>query len=152
MTPLDVGEDVDSFCRKCELTLAHIVLARDEKRVLRVECKTCRNQHAHRAAPGATKTKVKAKAKATGTKTAGTKTTRARATSGARQAANLYQQVLEGRDPARAASYRISAEFDVGEMIAHPNFGTGVITKQLADQKIEVAFESGTKVLIHQRS
>ena len=47
--------------------------------------------------------------------------------------------------------YRPALRYEVGDMVSHPTFGLGPVTKLLADQKIEVTFESGVKVLVHGR-
>src|SRR5512132_2916008 len=50
-----VGGEVDSFCTKCEMTLAHTVIAMVEGRPVKVECNTCHGVHRYRGdALGAT--------------------------------------------------------------------------------------------------
>ncbi len=50
---------------------------------------------------------------------------------------------------ARVSLYGISEKFAVGAWISHKTFGIGVVLRELATNKIEVRFDSGTKVLVH---
>src|SRR5690349_2429788 len=47
-----VGGEVDAFCTKCRLTLAHTILAMVGTKIARVRCNTCGGEHAMRSAPG----------------------------------------------------------------------------------------------------
>lgn len=46
--------------------------------------------------------------------------------------------------------YHINGDFSETEAIRHKNFGVGVITKVLADNKIEVIFEENQKKILAQ--
>jgi hypothetical protein len=63
-----------------------------------------------------------------------------------------YDSLMAGRDLSQTTKYAMAGEFDVRELIAHKTFGVGLVTRVLADRKIEVRFEMGTKVLVHHRS
>ena len=48
-----VGRNIDAFCTRCGLTLAHIVLYEVGGAVQGVKCKTCGSEHRYRGAkPG----------------------------------------------------------------------------------------------------
>ncbi len=47
-----VGGEVDCFCTKCELTLAHTVIAMLDAQPVKVQCNTCHGVHKYRSAPG----------------------------------------------------------------------------------------------------
>ena len=47
-----VGGEVDAFCTKCQLTLAHTVHAVVSGRPVKVECNTCHGVHRYRDPPG----------------------------------------------------------------------------------------------------
>jgi hypothetical protein len=144
------GSDIDSYCNKCKLVLAHVIIAMDGSRVARVECKTCRSVHAYKAKPGERATR-------SGTKSAsGTKTTTTRKASGSRASkAGLtqadYDKVIHGKDLSRAQRYRATINFVEGDVVDHINFGVGMVTRLLADCKMEVLFPTGIKVLVHSR-
>lgn len=139
MTTHTTGGDIDAWCNKCKLTLAHIVLAMDARRIVRVECKTCKASHAYKTG-------------AEGKKAANAKPTGARAARASSKAGPAeYERVIKGRDLADAQRYRISVQYAEGDVVDHTNFKLGVVTRLLADGKIEVVFPEGLKVLVHAR-
>jgi hypothetical protein len=134
-----VGKDVDSWCTRCRMVLAHTIEAVVSGRITRVHCNTCGGQHAYRA-------------RAPGTGSAG----RAREgrTDGARAASKPtrdYASLMRGRDPGSARAYTAAERFKDGELIRHATFGLGLVTALKDVNKIEVLFADGSKVLIHRR-
>src|SRR5262245_21217904 len=98
-----VGEDVDSWCTRCKLVLAHTVEAVVGGRITRVHCNTCGGQHAYRArAPGT-----------------GTAARRTRSESPAAKPVRDLATLMRGRDPASARSYSLTEHFKDGELIKH---------------------------------
>jgi hypothetical protein len=134
MTTAKVGKDIDSWCTKCKLVLAHTVEAMANGKVTRVHCNTCGGQHAYRAT-------------APGQKAA----TRRRSSADAPAPASDYQTLLRGRSPDSARPYSISGRFRPGELIAHPTFGVGAVTAEKDGTKIEVVFPDGARMLVHGR-
>ena len=59
-----VGGEVDAFCTKCQLTLAHTVHAVVAGRPVKVECNTCHGVHRYRDPPGHTPTRPSRRAPA----------------------------------------------------------------------------------------
>ena len=59
-----------------------------------------------------------------------------------------WELALEGKDLANARSYSMETRFAAHEVIRHAVFGIGVVTALLAENKIEVLFQNGYKVLI----
>ena len=52
-TSHEAGQDIDAYCTKCKLVLAHVIIALRGTRPAKVECKTCKSIHAYRKeAPG----------------------------------------------------------------------------------------------------
>lgn len=141
---LKTGSDVDAYCSKCDLDLAHVIVAMIGDRPVRVQCKTCRSTHAYRgkkAVDGPTK-------KSAGAKAGTAKRVSARA---AANRANEYEAAMDGKDLARAKRYKPATVFEVDDVIDHPTFRFGVVTRLLSDAKIEVVFETGAKTLVHAR-
>ena len=135
------GGDIDAFCTKCKLVLAHVVIAMDGTRVVRVECKTCRGVHAYRKDPSSTSERR------TATKSSSKSSTPKRAAVGA----NDYERVIKGQDLSRAQRYKAASHYDEGDVLDHVTFGLGMVMRALADSKIEVLFPAGLKVLVHNR-
>ena len=49
-----------------------------------------------------------------------------------------------------AKRYSPKDKYAAGDLVQHPNFGLGIATA-LKDNKVEVLFEEGAKVLVHGR-
>jgi hypothetical protein len=131
-----VGGTVDSWCGKCKMVLAHTIEAMVGEKPARVHCNTCQSQHSYKAHAPTTTTRQ------TRTREPGA-TPRTRAT--------RYQTLLKDKDSAAAKSYSVKETYEAGDVMEHPNFGRGVATAVKEGNKIEVLFESGSKVLIHGR-
>lgn len=142
MATVKTGADIDAFCSKCQLELAHVVVAVVTGRPAKVQCKTCRTVHAYKSkSAGATATRKRA---SSSEKPAGT-----RSRGGASR--NDYDDLIKGRDVSRAQRYKPATEFGEGAVLSHPTFGVGLVTRVLSDGKIEVIFPAGSKVLVHAR-
>ena len=132
---LSAGDDTDAYCGKCKLVLAHVIIAMKGSRPARVECKTCHAEHAFKAnAPNAR-----------------APTRRATTKNSAAAKLAVYEGLMEGRDLARAIKYKAGEEFRLESVLDHKTFGLGLVTRVLSDRKIEVAFKTGEKVLVHAR-
>lgn len=130
------GQDTDAFCGKCGMMLAHVIHAvAATGRPARVECKTCGAIHGYRPAPP-------------GSKAA---TTKKRATGGRQTPEKLFNAAIDGVDISNPTRYTIKEEFEKNMVLDHKKFGVGLVTQSLADNKIEVIFIEGTKILIHRR-
>ena len=134
MTKRTAGSDIDSYCGKCGMELAHVIIAMEGARVARVECKTCHSTHAHRSID-VTSRRAPTPRKPTRT----------------RLGTSAFDRVMEGKDASRPTPYQATRAFTVGEVLAHPSFGTGCVTALLSDKKIEVVFRDSMRVLVHAR-
>lgn len=131
--PPPVGKDIDSWCTKCKLVLAHTVEAVVKGKVTRVHCNTCGGQHAYRANPPGTGT-------------------RARAARESEPKTHSYATLMKTKDPSKAKRYAQTERFAYNDLISHATFGLGVVTALKDVNKIEVSFPDGSKVLLHRRA
>ncbi len=145
MATARTGGDVDAWCGKCNLMLAHTIEAMVDGTIKRVHCNTCRSQHAYKGnapgqgspAPRAARTpKASSSAKKAGT--------------GLLRASD-YENFMKGRSAGDARRYSPKVRFNAGEVIDHPKFGTGVATAIKDGGKVEILFPDGPRVLIHGR-
>ena len=132
---LKPGDDVDSWCGKCKMILAHTIQAMIDDLPARVTCNTCKGQHKYKAEPPKTARKSKAGAVP--------KTRKVRVTQ--------YQKLLSGQDISLAKRYSPKDSYLLGDVVEHASFGVGVTTIVKAGSKIDVIFEDGVKTLIHER-
>lgn len=130
---LKVGGEVDSFCTRCDLVLAHTIHAMVGPRPVKVECNTCHVVHAFRA-PARGPTPKPAKARAV------------------RGPVISFDEILRTKNLAMAVKYSPKTAFSIDQVIEHPVFGLGYVSTVLGGGKIQVTFRSDVKVLIHARS
>jgi hypothetical protein len=121
-----VGGDVDAWCNRCQLVLAHTIHAIVDGKIRRVHCNTCKQQHAYRShAPGEKRKEVVARPN--------------------------YDTLLAGRGKEEAQPYSKEQRFKAGAVVAHPVFGLGVVTNTRDGRKIEVCFRAGHRILAQGR-
>ena len=132
-----VGGDVLSWCGKCRLELAHVIVAMLDTKPARVQCKTCKAQHGY---------------KKTGPAEAGVKKTRAKKSGEPKKAvvrAAVYWEEKVAKLAAKVPRpYAVNARFDASDLLEHPTFGLGVV-ETIRGEKIVVLFKDGEKTLIH---
>ena len=137
MSQLGVGKEVLSYCNKCKLTLAHLIVTmKSETTIGKVQCKTCQGTHAYKdpSAVKASKTKRGKKAKAS------TKDS----------IADIWMEKVASSS-SKSQKYNIKSKFELGDIIDHPKFGPGVIDKLIDADKIQVIFRHDIKTLIHNK-
>jgi hypothetical protein len=128
---LKVGGEVDSFCSKCDMVLAHTIHAMVGPRPVKVECNTCHAVHAYRS-PDRGPRKPAARPRA-------------------ERAALGFDEMLRGKNLAQAVRYTPKTTFALDQVIEHPTFGLGFVSDVKDGGKVQVTFRSDVKVLIHAR-
>jgi hypothetical protein len=145
-----VSKNIDGWCTRCKLVLAHTIEAMADGKITRVHCNTCGGQHTHRAGPPRAQVATeRAPAGRGGATRASAATTRANKEQAKRE--SQYSALLRGRTKAASRPYATSARFAVGELISHATFGLGVVTGERDSIKIEILFADGPKVLLQGR-
>jgi hypothetical protein len=132
-----VGGEVDAFCTKCELTLAHTVHAVVANRPVKVECNTCHGVHRYRGSIGA----------ASGTRAAPKGERPARA----RPEVVSFEALIASKDGSRARPYSPKETYVVDDVVDHQLFGRGFVSAVRNGGKIEITFRSDVKLLVHAR-
>ncbi len=136
-----VGGEIDAFCTKCDLNLAHTIVAMIGPKVVKVKCNTCGSDHQFRGEQPL----VKPQSFSAPKKAAGPKAPKAAAI------AVAWEDRFRGFDLSRAKKYSAKERFSVDDVIDHPIFGLGLVTA-IRDDKVEVSFKQEDKVLVHGRS
>jgi hypothetical protein len=127
-----VGGEVDASCSKCELTLAHTIIAMVGGRPVKVECNTCHTVHRYREPAASPRRPSPPRAP--------------------REKKVLsFDDLLRGRSAASARRYSPRDTYAQGQVIEHPSFGTGFVSALRDAAKIEVTFRSAVKTLVHGR-
>lgn len=137
-----VGKEILSHCNKCKLTLAHIIVTmKSLSEPDKVMCKTCKGTHGYKD-PSAPAKKVAIK------KIGAPKTSTPR-----RSSVPIEQIWTDAMNKVTKHSkeYTIKGIFEVGDLIAHPSFGPGIVEKVVDSNKIEVLFRDDYRTLIHKK-
>ena len=132
-----VGQELNAYCGKCKDERTHIVAAMDGEIVRRVTCSMCGSTHNYKVKPapspasqGADATSERPKRKTTSRRT---------------KESNAFSI-----DPKKTPkSYDMNNIFSAGDVINHPKFGLGAVETALPPNKIEVRFQEGKKMLLH---
>ena len=125
---------MDALCTRCELVLAHTVIAVVEGRPVKVECNTCHGVHAYRGPAGKP----------------GGRVARAERPARERKVEISFEALLASRKGA-PVPYSPKRTFAVDEVVDHPTFGRGFVTEVRGD-KVAITFRSDVKTLVHGRS
>lgn len=141
MTAISVGKEILSQCNKCKLILAHIIVTMKANNPDKVMCKTCKGTHAYKD-PGAPKTKTSVDKIVKRAKSGGKKVTES--------VGELWNKAMS-KSTNKPQDYSMKASFQLGDVIAHPTFGNGVVEKLIDNNKIEILFQDDYRTLMHKK-
>jgi hypothetical protein len=141
MSEISVGKEVLSYCGKCKLTLAHMIVAmKDDTTIAKVKCKTCQATHAYKDP-----SKVRAKKSLGTSSNSSTRSTRKKDD---HSISDIWMSAIN-KSTAKSQPYSPKTCFTNGDIIDHVKFGPGVVEKLLDGNKIEVIFRHEIKTLMH---
>jgi hypothetical protein len=133
-TDVTVGGETISYCTSCKMDLNHVIVAMKGDRIAKVQCFTCKKEHAYKAAKGVTTPKAKKK----------------KSTENAGNPVELeWEKLMLQHKDAPFKSYTMKGHFTLGDKLNHPNFGEGIVGKLIYPNKLEVIFKTDVKVLVH---
>lgn len=132
--PPKVGADALSYCGKCKMELAHVIVSMVGNRPAKVVCKTCKSQHNYKGALSATR------------KSSGPAKPRVQKTTV--RAAEYWEQKM-AQSKASTKPYNVKETFKVGDIVNHAQFGMGIVEEVRMGGKITVLFRTGDKILVH---
>src|SRR5262249_51015440 len=131
----EVGAEVEALCPKCKADTAHVVVSKYEEEIRRVQCNPCGDVHPYRKPRG---------------DSADDETPEPVTKKKAVKAKPTWEQVMaKTKKPPRP--YALDEYFKEMEILSHPKFGTGYVTENIGDDKIEVTFKDDKRVLVHNR-
>lgn len=146
----NTGSEVLAYCGNCKMDLAAIVVAKVGNDIAKVQCKTCKKERAYKPPKGVKDPGAEAKA---ATKKASKKKASAEAESAARAVSieAEWNRLMAEATKANKVSYSPKAALKLGDVVAHPSFGEGIVTRLQHPDKAEILFKSDLKLLIHSR-
>ena len=139
MKKIAAGSDVEAYCTKCKLVLAHTVITMQGAKPRRVKCNTCTGEHNYRAEKPQSKTASK--------KTEGAPKTKA-----PKRTRQSWTDVMQEASAKPHKTYSMLGSFGEGDWIEHNVFGLGCVQAFTPPNKITVRFADSTRLLICNRS
>jgi hypothetical protein len=131
-----VGGEIAAYCGKCKDERTHIVSAMDGDIVRKVICSMCGGTHNFKQKPTIGASTSASTAEGATKKRGGTRRSK--------------EEQAFSIDPKRPIkSYDMNTSFSAGDVINHPKFGLGAVETSLPPNKIEVRFQEGKKLLLH---
>jgi len=137
MKKIAAGSDVEAYCTKCKLVLAHTVITMQGSKPRRVKCNTCSGEHNYRAEKPQSKTTARKAAKAK---------------SPAKRTRQTWSEVMQEASAKPHKAYSMAGSFAEGDWIEHSTFGLGCVQSFTPPNKITVRFADSTRMLICNRS
>jgi hypothetical protein len=128
-----VGRDALSYCGKCKMELAHVIVSMVDGKPARVQCKTCNSQHNHKRTGGAASILKKPS------------TPRAKKT--VILVSELWEKTMQQRHAEEVKPYNVKESFAKNSLIEHPQFGVGVVQTIVSPSKILVLFRNAEILL-----
>lgn len=137
MKKITVGSDVEAYCTKCKLVLAHAVVAMQGAKPRRVKCNTCGGEHNYRASKPKPKTAAKKSAKAR---------------TGAKRIRQTWEDIMKEAENKPHKVYSMAGSFEEGDWIEHSTFGLGCVETFTPPNRIKVRFADSTRLLVCNRT
>ena len=123
-----IGQEIEAYCGRCRMDRIHRVVAQDpDGRIRKIICGMCNSYRNH---------------KQTQVSSSQPRTVR-------RSSSRAAAPPEDYGSPSR--SYNMRENFEVGEVISHPMFGVGKVVTIRDNNKIEVKFRDGLKVLLQNK-
>ena len=134
----EVGKEIEAHCKPCKADTVHVITTIKDDVVKKVMCKACNATHVYK--PPVDYEEAPKPKRGRPKKTDGPPKVRRR-----RKAD--WGTLMGKIDQSLAVDYSMTADYGEIESINHKKFGVGIITKILAEDKIQVVFEENTKIL-----
>ncbi len=142
---LQIGENIDAYCSKCKLVLAHVIMVKMEGTVHKVKCKTCGAEHKYRPEKPAAKKAVVRKQSALN-KGAVRKTGSAKTENNdAQMKWDIKNRTLDHSIPIK--DYSIHNKYSIKDVINHSVFGLGFVERIVTDKSMDVLFCDSIKLM-----
>jgi hypothetical protein len=140
-----IGENIEAYCLKCKLVLAHVIMVKVGETVSKVKCNTCGAEHKYRP--------EKAAAKITAVpKPLTLKETIAKKVAASKIKVNdapmqwdLKKRNVNSSTPIK--DYSIHNQYCAKEVINHSVFGLGFVVRIVTDKTMDVLFSDSVKLM-----
>ncbi len=132
----EVGSDVEAYCPKCKGDTTHVVISKYEDEIRRVQCNPCGDVHSYRKPRGDAEDDVPEPI-------------------AARKRALLkkltWQEFFDKHKDKDGKAYEFREHYKDNQIVSHPKFGKGFVSEVVSDSKVELTFQDGRRILVHNR-
>jgi hypothetical protein len=132
----EVGSDVEAYCPKCKGDTTHVVISKYEDEIRRVQCNPCGDVHSYRKPRGDAEDDVPEPI-------------------AARKRALLkkltWQEFFDKHKDKDGKPYEFREHYKDNQIVSHPKFGKGFVSEVVSDSKVEITFNDGRRILVHNR-
>ncbi|MGK5083075.1 hypothetical protein WDW37_07190 [Bdellovibrionota bacterium FG-1] len=137
-----VASETIAYCTTCKMDLNSVIVAMKGDRIAKVQCYTCKKEHAYKAPKGID------------TPTAAPKAKRASKKKESEESVSHsieveWEKLMASHKDTPLKSYSTKGHFLLGDKLNHPSFGEGIVGKLIYPNKIEVIFRTDLKILIY---
>lgn len=142
----NTGSEVLAYCGTCKMDLMAIVVAKVGSKIVKVQCKTCKKERGYKDPKGVNDPKSAPAAK----------TKKARSAESDKEAKAVtvqaeWERLMKDAAAAAKVKYSPKVKLNLGDVVQHPTFGDGIVTRIQHPDKAEIIFKSDLKLLIHSR-
>lgn len=141
----NTGSEVLAYCGSCKMDLTAVVVAKTGAKIAKVQCKTCKKEHAFKDPKGVTdpgqapKPSIKRKSASA---------------SGDEEVKSVpieseWKRLMDEAAKTPKIKYSVKATLKLGDVVIHPMFGNGIVMRVLHPDKAEIMFQTSLKLLIH---
>jgi hypothetical protein len=139
-----IGENIDAYCLKCKLVLAHVVMFKVGETVSKVKCNTCGAEHKYRPEKPAAKKVAIVKPPTVKERIA------ARAAAHVQNNNSPVQWDIKNRSLDRSTpikDYSIHSSYRAKDVVNHSVFGLGFVERIVSDKTMDVLFCDSVKLM-----
>jgi hypothetical protein len=134
----EIGSDVEAFCPKCKADTAHTIITKYEDEIRRVQCSPCGDVHAYRKPRGDLEEEGVAESERPGSKKK-------------IQKKPTWEEFFARHDASQGRPYSFRDSYIENDIVTHPKFGLGFTSETMDEDKVEITFKDGRRVLVHNR-
>jgi len=146
MPAKNTGDEILAYCGSCKMDLTAVIVATVGSKIAKVLCKTCKKERAYRPPKGVQDPAASPPP---------SRASKARAAEKEPRSVPVQEEwsrLMADAEKARKVKYTPKAQLQLGDVIDHPMFGPGIVTKLTHPDKADVLFKEDLKILIHSRA
>jgi hypothetical protein len=140
-----IGENIDAYCLKCKLVLAHVIMSKIGETINKAKCKTCGAEHKYRPEKPAAKKIAVIKPLTVKEKIAKRAADAKIQNNNGPMQWDLKNRSLDRSTPIK--DYSIHSSYRSKDVVNHSVFGLGFVERIVSDKTMDVLFCDTVKLM-----